>query len=61
MVLRFPISQIAVEDGDESDEADYVEVTEYVRQLATSLFLEYAAHAKASDTAIAAPASDQIH
>jgi uncharacterized protein YgfB (UPF0149 family) len=56
------ISQIAVEDGDESDEADYMEVTEYVRQVAASLFLEYAAQTnKASDDAIAAPASDQIH
>lgn len=56
------IAHIAVEDGDESDEADYMEVTEYVRQVAASLFLEYAAQTnKASDNAIAAPASDQIH
>lgn len=56
------ISQIAVEDGDESDEADFMEVTEYVRQLAASLFLEYAAQTnKASADAIAAPASDSIH
>jgi uncharacterized protein len=56
------ISQIAVEDGDESDEADYMEVSEYVRQVAASLFLEYAAQTnKASEDAIAAPASDQIH
>jgi uncharacterized protein len=56
------IAQIAVEDGDESDEADYMEVTEYVRQVAASLFLEYAAQAnKASADSIAIPASDQIH
>lgn len=56
------ISQIAVEDGDESDEADYVEVTEYIRQLAASLFLEYAAQTnKASVDSVAIPASDQIH
>ena len=56
------ISQIAIEDGDESHEADYMEVTEYVRQVAVSLFLEYAAQTnKVSDTATAAPASDQIH
>ncbi len=56
------ISQIAIEDGDESDEADFMEVTEYVRQLAASLFLEYAAQTnKASADAIAAPASDSIH
>jgi uncharacterized protein YgfB (UPF0149 family) len=56
------ISQIAVEDGDESDEADYTDVSEYVRQVAASLFLEYAAQTnKASSDAIAAPASDQIH
>ncbi len=55
------ISQIAIEDGDESDEADYMEVTEYVRQLAASLFLEYAAQTKASEDAIIAPASNQIH
>ena len=56
------ISQIAVEDGDESDEADYMEVTEYVRQLAASLFLECAAQInKASSDAIAIPASDQVH
>ena len=56
------ISQIAIEDGDESDEADYMEVTEYVRQLAASLFLEYAAQTnKASDDSIAVPASNQVH
>ena len=56
------IAHIQVEDGDESDEADYMEVTEYVRQVAASLFLEYAATTnKASDSAIPAPASDQIH
>lgn len=56
------IAQIAVEDGDESDEADYMEVTEYVRQLAASLYLEYAAEVhKASSDAIAIPGSDQIH
>jgi yecA family protein len=56
------ISQIAVEDGDESDEADYMEVTEYVRQLAASLFLECAAQiSKASSDSIAIPASDQVH
>jgi uncharacterized protein len=56
------IAHIAVEDGDESDEADYMEVTEYVRQVAASLFLEYAATTnKASESAIPAPASDQIH
>jgi hypothetical protein len=39
-----------------------MEVTEYVRQLAASLFLEYAAQTnKASDDAIAAPASNQVH
>jgi len=56
------IAQIAVEDGDESDEADYMQVTEYVRQVAVSLFLEYAAQTnKASTDSIAIPASDQIH
>lgn len=56
------IAHIAVEDGDESDEADYVQVTEYVRMLAASLYLEYAAEThKASADAIAAPASNQIH
>jgi len=55
------IAQIAVEDGDESDEADYMEVSEYVRQVAASLFLEYGAQTKASDDAIAAPGSNQIH
>lgn len=56
------IAHIAVEDGDESDEADYMEVTEYVRQVAASLFLEYAAQTnKASTDSIAIPASDQIH
>jgi len=56
------ISQIAIEDGDESDEADYVEVTEYIRQVAASLFLEYAIQThRASDSAVAAPASNQIH
>ncbi len=56
------IAHISIEDGDESDEADYVEVTEYVRMLAASLYLEYAEEThKASATAIVAPASDQIH
>jgi uncharacterized protein len=56
------ISQIAVEDGDESDEADYMEVSEYVRQIAASLFLEYGAEInKASEDAIVAPASNQVH
>jgi len=56
------IAHIAVEDGDESDEADFMEVTEYVRMLAASLFMEYAAETnKASSTAIAVPASDQVH
>ena len=56
------ISQIAVEDGDESDEADYMEVTEYVRQVAASLFLEYAAQTnKASSDSVAVPASNHVH
>lgn len=56
------IAQIAIEDGDDSDEADFMEVTEYVRMLAASLFMEYAADTnKLSASAIAAPASDQIH
>jgi hypothetical protein len=56
------ISQIAIEDGDESDEADYMEVTEYVRQLAASLFLEYAAQTnKASADSVVVPASGQVH
>jgi uncharacterized protein YgfB (UPF0149 family) len=56
------IAHIAVEDGDESDEADYMEVSEYVRQVAASLFLEFAAQTnKVSNDAIAASASDQIH
>ncbi len=56
------ISQIAVEDGDDSDEADFMEVSEYVRQIAASLFLEYGAQTnKASSDAIVAPSSNQIH
>ena len=56
------IAQIAVEDGDESDEADYMEVTEYVRQLAASLYLEYAAEVPtASADAVAIPASNNVH
>jgi len=56
------IAHIAVEDGDESDEADYMEVTEYVRQLAASLFLEYAAQTnKASADSVAVPASNHVH
>jgi uncharacterized protein len=56
------IAQIAVEDGDESDEADYMQVTEYVRQVAASLFLEYAEQTnKASTDSIAIPASNQVH
>jgi uncharacterized protein YgfB (UPF0149 family) len=57
------ISQIAVEDGDsESDETDYVEVTEYIRMLAASLYLEYSAEGKKNaDIKVTAPASNQVH
>lgn len=57
------IAQIAIEDGDnESDEADYMEVTEYIRMLAASLYLEYSADSqKNSDIKVTAPKSTQIH
>lgn len=57
------IAHIAVADGqDESDEADYMEVSEYVRMLAASLYLEYAAdEAKPIDPASRAPGSGQVH
>lgn len=57
------IAQIAAEDGeDENDESDYMEVTEYVRMLAASLFMEFAAEThKKADTAVSVPASNSIH
>lgn len=57
------IAHIAVEDSeDDSDEADFMEVSEYVRMLAASLYLEYAAdQPKAVDAASRAPASGQLH
>jgi uncharacterized protein YgfB (UPF0149 family) len=58
------IAQIATDTDVETEdqESDYMEVCEYVRQVAASLFLDYGAQIhKASATAMAAPASDQIH
>ncbi len=57
------IAHIAVSDGEDgSDEADYMEVSEYVRMLAASLFLEYAAEeTKIIDPASRVPASGQLH
>lgn len=57
------IAQIASEDSEtDSDEADYMEVSEYVRMLAASLYLEYAADdQKAVDAASRAPSSGQVH
>lgn len=57
------IAQIAIEDSeDENDETDFVEVSEYVRMLAASLYLEYAADEhKPIDPASKAPASGQLH
>ena len=56
------IAHIAVEDSEEeSDETDFVEVSEYVRMLAASLYLEYAAEANKALAATNAPASNQIH
>lgn len=57
------IAQIAAEDGeDDNDESDYMEVTEYVRMLAASLFLEFAAEShRKTDAPLTAPASTSIH
>ena len=56
------IAHIAVEDSEEeSDETDFVEVSEYVRMLAASLYLEFAAEANKAIAAANAPASNQIH
>lgn len=57
------IAQIAVEDSeDDNEEADYMEVSEYVRMLAASLYLEYAADEyKSIAPASRAPASGQLH
>jgi uncharacterized protein len=47
---------------DESSEADYMVVSEYVRMLAASLYLEYADQdVKIIDPAARAPSSDNVH
>ncbi len=54
------IVQIQVdEEEDPGAEADYMEVTEYVRVVASSLYLEFAAKELASPTS--APVSDTLH
>jgi uncharacterized protein len=57
------IAHVAVEDSEgDADEADYMEVSEYVRMLAASLYLEYAAdEAKRFDPASRAPVSGKVH
>lgn len=58
------IVQIQVEDEEDepSAEADYMEVTEYVRVVVSSLYFEFAAdQATSLDPATMAPASNQLH
>ena len=58
------IVQIQADDEEEepSAEADYMEVTEYVRVVVNSLYLEFAADADASiNPASMAPTSNQLH
>lgn len=56
------IVQIQVDDEEDepSAEADYMEVTEYVRVVVSSLYLEFAAKELAAPT-VSAPASDTLH
>ncbi|HEX7763455.1 MAG TPA: UPF0149 family protein [Cellvibrio sp.] len=56
------IVQIQVDDEEDepSAEADYMEVTEYVRVVASSLYLEFAAKELAAPVT-SAPASDTLH
>jgi uncharacterized protein len=53
----------ADEEGDEpSAEADYMEVTEYVRVVVNSLYYEFSAEDEAArDASTSAPASDLLH
>ncbi|WP_323813209.1 UPF0149 family protein [Cellvibrio sp. NN19] len=57
------IVQIQADEEDEpSAEADYMEVTEYVRMVVNSLYLEFAADAdERINPASMAPASNQLH
>jgi len=50
------------EDDEPSAEADYMEVTEYVRVVVNSLYFEFSAeHAEGVNPASMAPASNQLH
>lgn len=50
------------EEGETGAESDYMEVTEYVRVVVSSLYFEFAADAEAAvDPATTAPVSHQLH
>ncbi len=54
--------QVDDEEGEPSAEADYMEVTEYVRVVVSSLYFEFAAEQDpARNPAAMAPASHQLH
>lgn len=52
------IVQIQVDEDDDEAEADYMEVTEYVRMAVNALYMEFAAE---ESTAISTPASETLH
>lgn len=54
--------QVDDEEAEPSAEADYMEVTEYVRVVVSTLYFEFAAEPEAAcDPATMAPASHQLH
>lgn len=54
--------QVDDEEAEPSAEADYMEVTEYVRVVVSTLYFEFAAEPEAErDPATMAPASHQLH
>jgi uncharacterized protein YgfB (UPF0149 family) len=57
-----PEKSVDDEEDEPSAEADYMEVTEYVRVVVNSLYFEFSAdHAEGVSPASMAPASNQLH